>query len=964
MRLLLKQGIFCLLATTLFSFEGETKRYEDVVDQNTLSIRTPSLSNRQTAKIRLENGLSVFLVSDKDARKSAAALCVTHGTWSDPAEYPGMAHFLEHMLFMGTKAFPNENEFMQYVTDHGGRTNAFTAPDRTVYSFTINNDSFEGGLNRFAHFFIDPLFQTSGVQRELLAVDQEHSKNIRTDSRRNWMIFKETGNQNHPNKAFGTGNAKTLGHIPREALISWYQQHYLANRMYLVVYSDMPMKELKEFVAKDFIKVPSHKGAAGPEYGHLSSSMQRGHIVYIKPVKDLKVLTLDFELPKKYSKDLETKSAELIAYTLRNGSENSLIENLKRNHLAESLSCSVSEISLENKFISLSIRLTKEGVKEVDRVIEKCFETINGLKKTGVPKYIFNEMQTMDRIQYEYQGREDSFEFVTDAAYELPQESLSTYPLKSTLATSYSLQDIQTVLDLMSPQNCIFTIVANPELTNVYPDKKEKWNGGEYTIKKVGASYLKNWAALKPSKEIGLPLKNPYIPEKLELIRASSIKEDAPYLISHNEFGKNYVYEDTFYEVPEISYKMGFKSPFVTTSAKSQAEIDLFMKAFSQKLSPLLSVANDAGLYASLSTSDLKLNIQVHGYSEKADEFLKNLLLGIKSLRCTEKEFSLYQDSLLSQYENTKKAQPYIQGAELLSSILYNDAPLPEEKAKALQTLNFEEFNEFIDSLFSVCYIEGLYSGNLTRSTAENLLKMIQKTLGYKGYPLHEHDERQLLLLPKDGGPFMVSEKISALGSAALLVVQEGPFTYDKKASQLVLSKALAESFYDTLRSKQQTGYIAASWAREVEKQLLQFFVVQSATHEAEDLVARFEIFLENFVKDFGEELPEKRMQSIVKSQVDLLKKPLPNLQEMAQHLYTLAFQRDGQFDYNQELAKALEQLSYQVLKLDAKTFFARNNSKRLAVLVEGDMPSDHRFQYHKITTDAIKRVGTYISSN
>ncbi|PCI95673.1 hypothetical protein COB11_01415, partial [Candidatus Aerophobetes bacterium] len=78
----------------------------------------------------------------------------------------------------------------------------------------------------------------------------------------------------------------------------------------------------------------------------------------------------------------------------------------------------------------------------------------------------------------------------------------------------------------------------------------------------------------------------------------------------------------------------------------------------------------------------------------------------------------------------------------------------------------------------------------------------------------------------------MVSEKITALGNAALLAIQAGPFSYEKKASQLTLSKALAESFFDTLRSKQQTGYITASWAKEVEKQLLQFFVVQSATYE------------------------------------------------------------------------------------------------------------------------------------
>ena len=202
----------------------------------------------------------------------------------------------------------------------------------------------------------------------------------------------------------------------------------------------------------------------------------------------------------------------------------------------------------------------------------------------------------------------------------------------------------------------------------------------------------------------------------------------------------------------------------------------------------------------------------------------------------------------------------------------------------------------------------------------------------------------------------MVSEKITALGNAALLAIQEGPFSYAKKASQLTLSKALAESFFDTLRSKQQTGYITASWAKEVEKQLLQFFVVQSATYEPEDLIARFEIFLETFIKDFSKELPEERFEQIAKAQIDLLKKPLPNLSEMSSHLYTLAFQRDGQFDYNNELITAIQNLSYKTLRKDAKAFLSRKNSKRLAVLVEGDLPGDTRFQYHKITSEVLKR--------
>ena len=136
-------------------FSEETNTYQEIEDSSTLHILTPSLSKRQTAKIQLKNGLKVYLVSDKNADQSACALAVNVGSWNDPKKYPGMAHFVEHMLFSGTHAYPKENDYDTYIQDHGGQTNAFTDDDRTCYMFSINNNYFLEALDRFSHFFID-----------------------------------------------------------------------------------------------------------------------------------------------------------------------------------------------------------------------------------------------------------------------------------------------------------------------------------------------------------------------------------------------------------------------------------------------------------------------------------------------------------------------------------------------------------------------------------------------------------------------------------------------------------------------------------------------------------------------------------------------------------------------------------------------------------------------------------------
>ncbi len=935
--------------------------YETIEDKNTLKILTPALSNREIAKIRLDNGLEAYLVSDPGADESAAALAVHVGSWSDPKEFPGMAHFLEHMLFMGTQTYPDENAFSQYITDHGGHSNAYTSLDRTVYMFSVNNDAFTKALDLFSHFFIDPLFKASEVGRELHAVDQEHAKNIQNDSRRKWMIFKETGNQNHPNKAFATGNATTLGHIPREALVNWYSQYYSASCMHLVLYSPLPIETLKELATKDFSNVKQLKSETAVAYAPLSSSLQQGHITYIKPVKDLRILSLDWELPKHIAEDKETHSADLIAFVLANGGDNSLIEELKKEKLAESLTASVERLSSDHVFLHMNVLLTKQGVSQRFNVIERCFQTIALLKRNGVPSFLFNEMQTMAKINYEYQSREKAFDFVSDTADALIDESLDTFPQKTLEPLNYNPKTITAILDLLTPQNCLYCVIAPPELTGVTPDKKEPWNGGEYAIRPIPENTLKQWASLTPHKLIALPTPNPYMQKNLSLLHQSKSFSNppTPLLLNHQDDGISYLWEDTYYHTPNIVYLLGIKTPSLDGSAKSRVLTDLLIKTFSQKCAPTLSVANTAGLYANLELKNLRLVLTVHGYSEKAPAFLKHLLFSIKHLSCSKEEFAIYKDSLASLYENQRKAEPYIQAGEFLSNILYNDAPLSTQKFSSLKNLSYEDFTSFLTKCFTECYVEGLYTGNLTKQDADLLVQDVKHTLSYRPYPLAQQHQKEVFILPKNLGPYAVTEKIQVFGNAVLLVIEQGSFSFEKKAAQLMLATILSDSFYNTLRSQQQTGYITASWPREVQQQLLQFFLVQSSTHEVQDLLARFEVFLESYVKDFPGQLANDRFEDIKKNCIETLSQIPTNLEEMTSQLYELGFERKGNFSFTQELIAAIQALSYDQLKKETTSFLSRRNSQRIALLAEGDL--QEHFLYKPISSEALKQQGSYV---
>ena len=123
----------------------------------------------------LPNNLKALLISDPEAEKSAASLGVNIGSLSDNPDELGLAHFCEHMLFMGTEKYPKENDFSEYLAENSGDSNASTSLEYTLYYFDSSNEAFEGALDRFGQFFISPKFNKNSVEREVNAVNSENN---------------------------------------------------------------------------------------------------------------------------------------------------------------------------------------------------------------------------------------------------------------------------------------------------------------------------------------------------------------------------------------------------------------------------------------------------------------------------------------------------------------------------------------------------------------------------------------------------------------------------------------------------------------------------------------------------------------------------------------------------------------------------------------------------------------------
>ena len=267
-------------------------------------IRKPEIDKREYRHLVLPNRLQAVVVSDKTAHSGAAALCVGVGQLDDPPEVEGLAHFLEHMLFLGTEKYPDESNFDQFCASGGGYSNAWTSLDHTMYHFIVSEPMLRDTLDRFASFFSCPLFSESGTEREISAVNSENNKNLQDDDRREYQLIRSTCDTAHPMARFGAGNAQTLRHPRggatdvREELLKLHRTLYSANLMKLAVVGNSTLDALEADVRAMFSNIPDRSAEETREWARASpfgASWRRAFLIL--PVSERRRVSLLFPFP-------------------------------------------------------------------------------------------------------------------------------------------------------------------------------------------------------------------------------------------------------------------------------------------------------------------------------------------------------------------------------------------------------------------------------------------------------------------------------------------------------------------------------------------------------------------------------------------------------------------------------------------------------------------------------------------
>lgn len=523
----------------------------------------PPLDDRTYHTYTLSNGLRVLLVSDPRSLEAAAAMDVHVGATSDPPTVRGIAHFCEHMLFLGTKKFPQEDSFEAFLSANGGSSNAYTDSLDTVYYFDmeIENDAkFAEGLVRFGSFFSAPLFTEGATGRELNAIDSENAKNLQSDTFRYFQLSKARANPDHPFSKFFTGNKKTLlddtiaqGIDLRQQLLDFYSRYYSSNLMTLAVIGPQSIDTLQKMVSDAFGDIPN-RHVDKPEqawsnvvpFGVENSVIPAfQHVVEIVPVQDLRQVTITWPIVYQSDQDrinsLLTKPSIYVGHLLGHEGPRSLLSYLKSKGWANTVAAG-NEDQLSNfESFEVVVGLTPQGLTALNDVIEAVFAFIRLLRDRSIPSYVFEEVLQLDELQWRFMSKGNVGNYVqslSSAMQKYPPilyvagprrlalDGFDSYgPISEHARTGFTSREqfeqtrseVDRFVNALTVDHAMFSVLS--KTFEGQTDSKEQWYGTDYRVRALAPSTLDRWrnSAQARSMKVDFPRPNPFIPSEAGL---------------------------------------------------------------------------------------------------------------------------------------------------------------------------------------------------------------------------------------------------------------------------------------------------------------------------------------------------------------------------------------------------------------------------------------------------------------
>lgn len=718
----------------------------------------------------------------KHSHMAAACLTVSVGSMADPSELRGLAHYLEHMLFMGSEKYPDENEFEAFLSTHGGYSNGGTECETTRYLLEVGAAHLPLALDMFAQFFVSPLLKRDAMERELRAVESEFNRAKNNDYVRLQQVQCETCAPGHPYDSFSWGNERSLRELPeaqgidvRERMLQFFHQHYSSHLMKLCVYGEQSLDDLEKMAVESFSAIP--RRCVGPDgidtrpevlYDSLPPAFgihagQKPTLVKIVPVRKTHQMHLYWTLPPLLTR-YRQKPWEYLGHVLGHEGAGSITELLRSRQWATNVTAGITEgdsyeFGSFGSLFEVNFALTRLGLQHWHDIVKVVFDTLTFLQSSEqLPAWIFDELRASTLMDHQFQEEADPlsvcrcFSNIMQTRYgiERPGDLLKY----DTMQGSFDERETRALLALMTPENTRVVILSHSfEQDGGDTDQWqiERWFGAKYAVSDIPEHVLECWSA--PPRAVGvssvdgedlklaLPEPNPFLPQSFEILPfdnedALTVLKDAPpeVVLTTTRGSKLWYKRDATFLVPKTNASFLFCLPSVTESATNYIYAQLHLRAVYDSLKDVWYHANNAGLECDLMVRDLDIELEVTGFSDKTPEFVRVVTRALIDTRLQDvAAFTLLRDELAREYRNFN-LKPAAKARYLRLQLLEREAFSIDDKLRALEEVSLEGFTEFQRRTLwqdgqgkkARLTIRALVHGNITETDAKALLLTVE----------------------------------------------------------------------------------------------------------------------------------------------------------------------------------------------------------------------------------------------
>ena len=912
--------------------------------------------HREYRALQLENRMSVLLISDSETDEAAAALAVRVGGQDDPEDRPGMAHYLEHLLFLGTEKYPEIDEYRTFIVQNGGSSNAFTSVDITNYNFSIKPEFLRPALDRFAQFFISPLFPEEQLDRERSVVDDENEMRIENDGVRRWSALRAAFNPEHPSAGFFTGTMETLQGDILPELLDFYNSRYSSNLMNLVILGKESLDELEEMAVSMFSEVNDSDAQVLQATQPLFEEGVIPALLQIKTLKNNPTLGFKFPVPSLTAHWRESPEG-YISHILGHEGEGSLLSQLRAKGWADGLFASSSDIGLTTHTLEVSISLTPKGYQEWEQIGAYVFQYIREVRNRGINEWRFNEIQTTSEIGFRYSEIESPRDFATSMA-----SLLHKYPPNDILPAIYQVEKyapelIISYLDLMKPENLLLEL----ESPDVWTDSVTPYIGTEYSLTSLDPNLVEMWNQDIADSGDWLPRPNEFLPKSLDLVETE--ESSVPIRISEKSGFELWHQADTSFDVPRASFFVSVRSPAAKNSVENSILLSLFVDTINDQLNEFTYFAYIAGLEYSLYGHQRGFSVRISGFDDNQLPLLKEIVHSIKNPKFDPDKFEIHRTALIRDIENSRHDSAYRRAISKFFSLIVEPSWTEEEELEALAKVTLADLAAFSDRLLEKIEIAVMSHGNVLSETAIEMADIITSELLDVAEPT-EVKKNVIMKLPTEGGPNIYSFDVEKSDSVVVMYVQGLDRTVEEMANFTLLASVIQTPFFSQLRTVQQLGYVVFANMIPVAQVPGLVFTVQSPDNLPDDLELAISEFLAEF-ESMVTSLPDEEFEAYRNGVIQQILTEDTTLSDRSQRYWRAIDREDHDFNDDEELAAVLENLQRSEFEGFVREFLDRQKESRLIFLGYGEKlekPDDYLYLQGRRIDDriAFKRDAEY----